>query len=361
MKLSNIALLLTLSATSLLGCNPSDTQKNIDLVRPVKLIKADNLINPHRRSFPARIEANQKADLAFRISGELTTLPLLEGQEVSKGNVLAELDSRDAKNNLLLREADFELSDADYRRKKELYTKKLISKAEYDTAKAKLKSAQANLASARDQLSYTKLLAPFSGVVASRIIDNYQTVQAGQTILSLHRNDVVDVVIQVPESFVQEVNAKLKSGIKFSPSVKFTAYPSMSYPVTFKESSTQVSSGTQSYKTAFVLKQPEEFDALPGMSAELSIDFSSTNFSMGTMVLPASAIGMSDNSAESIVWLFDNSTGTVNSSVVTLGQVRSNGIEVLNGISPGDQVVAVGVQHLKEGMRVKPLKWERGV
>lgn len=360
MRLSQLTLALLVSSAFLTGCSEVESQVEHTLVRPVKLIEINDLTSPTNRSFPARIEANKQAELAFRLSGELITLPLLEGQDVKKGDVLAELDSRDAKNNLLLREADFELADADFRRKAELLKKTLISKAEYDSAKATLKSAKANLASARDQLSYTQLVAPFSGVVANRIIDNFQTVQAGQAILTLHRNDVVDVVIQVPESFVVEVENKRKAE-HFTPSVRFSAYPEQVFPVTFKEFATQVSPGTQSYKAAFLLDQPKVFDVLPGMSAELTIDFSSTSSMLNSVVLPASAIQMSDSENQSQVWIFDEATKAVTSSKVTLGQVRSNGIEVLSGIERGDRVVAAGVQHLAEGMQVKPLHWERGV
>ncbi len=359
--LARTALVASALSLTLTGCSEVESQVEHTVVRPVKLIEVDGLTHSIKRSFPARIEANKQAELAFRLSGELITLPLLEGQEVKQGDVLAELDNRDAKNNLLLREADFELADADYRRKAELLKKTLISKAEFDTAKATLKSAKANLASAKDQLSYTQLVAPFSGVVAKRIIDNFQTVQAGQAILTLQRNDVVDVTIQVPESVVLEVDSKGKTVADYNPRVTFSTYPDYVYPVTFKEFSTQVSPGTQSYKAAFLLSQPKEFQVLPGMSAELSLDFSSTSSSLGSVVLPASAISVSDASGESRIWLFDDQTGTVKPSNVTLGEVRTHGIEVLSGIDQGDKVVAAGVQHLHDGMQVKPLKWERGV
>lgn len=350
-----------MSGLILIGCQEEKTANLEPVIRPVKLIEVNSLVEASKRIFPARIEANQKADLAFRISGELVTLPLLEGQSVLKDELLAKLDDRDSKNNLLLREADYELAQADFRRKAELLKKKLISNSDYDISQANLKTAKANLASAQDQLSYTKLLAPFNGVVAQRGIDNYQTVQAGQTILTLQRRDVVDVVIQVPESFLLELKSMQASGIDLQPSVVFPFSPQSTFPVEFKESATQVSSGTQSYKTAFTLTQPKDFEVLPGMSAELIIDFAANDQPFSPVVIPSTAIEVSDNSGKNIIWVFDEKTGTVNSRPVSLGNVRSNGIEVLSGLMLGDSIVATGIQHLREGMMVKPLTWERGI
>ncbi|MGR5558987.1 efflux RND transporter periplasmic adaptor subunit [Vibrio fortis] len=364
MKLSKLSVVLIMSSLGLVGCSEPSVIEQSQLVRPVKLLQTNQLVTATLRSFPAQVEANQEAGLSFRVSGELVTLPLLEGQVVHQGEVLAKLDSRDEKNNVLLAEADYELSAADFKRRSELLAKKLISKSDYDASKAKLKTAKANLASAKDRLGYTTLTAPFDGIVASRLIDNFQTVQAGQTIITLQRNDLLDVAIQMPESFIQKIHQYLDKGLTPDTYIRFNQVLNQSYPVTFKESATQITPSSQSYKTTFTLIQPEDLTVLPGMSAELYIDFSQLEQSQ-TIVVPSSAVGVlgtDQNGQEtSVVWLFDEESQTVMSKRVTLGKVTAEGIEITSGIDVDDVIVETGIQHLSEGMKVKPLTWQRGV
>ncbi len=364
MKLSKLSLVLIMSSLGLMGCSEPDAVEQAQLVRPVKLLETSQLVAVNLRSFPAKVEANQEAGLSFRISGELATLPLLEGQAVKNGEALAKLDSRDETNNVLLAEADYELSSADFKRKSELWGRKLISKSDYDSSKAKLKTAKANLSTANDRLGYTTLTAPFDGIVASRQIDNFQTVQAGQTIITLQRNDVLDVAIQLPESFIQDIHQYLDKGLTPDTFIRFNQVSEKAYPVTFKESSTQITLNSQSYKTTFTLTQPDDLTVLPGMSAELYIDFSKFEQSQ-VVVIPSSAIGVSgidsEGNEQSVVWVFDAESQTVRSKPVTLGAVKADGIEVTSGIAAGDVIVAAGIQHLSEGLKVKPLTWQRGV
>ncbi|GGI77250.1 efflux RND transporter periplasmic adaptor subunit [Shewanella gelidii] len=359
MRLYTVALAVAAASSMLVGCGKVESKVEPTIVRPVKLFQVDNFDRAEMRVFPAKVKANKQAELAFRIGGELNQLPLLEGQVVVQGQVLAHLDDRDAKNQVLLREADYELALSDFRRQTLLRNQELISKAEFDNAQAKLKSAKANLATAQDQLSYTQLKAPFSGTIAKRFIDNFQTVQAGVPILTLQRNDAVDVVIQVSESLVQATKDK-DSVEDMLPQVSFANDANKLYPVTFKEFSSQVSPGTQTYEATFTLQQPKDIQVLPGMSAELRVQLVERGIQT-LAIVPVAAVGKGLQPNQSLVWLFDEAKGSVRSAPVTLGEVRSQGIEILSGIKPGEKVVAAGIQHLSEGMLVKPLRWERGV
>ncbi|MCW8329151.1 efflux RND transporter periplasmic adaptor subunit [Photobacterium sp. SDRW27] len=363
MKSASLSILaLFISSTVLTGCGFAESAAPQQAkVRPVKLMTIEDVSGHQTRIFPAKVAANQQADLAFRINGELVKLDLIEGQKVKKGQLLAQLDDRDAKNALMDAEANYELAAVDFKRKEEIYKRKLISKAEYDTAKATLKSAKAALATARDQLDYTRLTAPFSGIVAKVERDNHQMIQATQVVLSLQGAQLLDVEIQVPESFLMTLNNK-KLDEEYQPLVRFGSHGAL-YPVTYKEHASKVSPGTQTYEVVFSLNRPESLNVLPGMSAELLLDMSVLNQETAPMiaVLPQTAIFKSDEEQQTKVWRYDADTQKLESVEVTLGQVRAQGIEVLSGINKGDQIVAVGASVLKQDMDVKPLRWERGV
>ncbi|QQX79660.1 efflux RND transporter periplasmic adaptor subunit [Shewanella sp. KX20019] len=360
MKHLKTALSLIVLSALLSGCSAESTEIAPSSIRPVKLLEITDANASSVRIFPAKVAATKQAELAFRLSGHLVEFSLYEGDSVKKGAVLARLDSRDARNTLLNREADYELAKADFKRKGELLRRELISQADYDSAAALLKSSQANLASAQDQLSYTELKAPYDGTIAKISIDNYQMVQANQSILVLQKDHNIDIVIQVPESLASKVT-QFNPNATTQPAVRFANNPAIAYPVRLKEHATQVTPGTQSYEVVFSLPQPSDMTVLSGMSAELTLDISAEMAVTIQAVLPASAIMKRDQDGQHVVWAYDETQGKVTQHVVTLGKITTNGIEITNGINVGDQVVVAGVQYLSEGLTVKPLRWQRGV
>ncbi|WP_086981164.1 efflux RND transporter periplasmic adaptor subunit [Vibrio aphrogenes] len=351
---------LILVSTLLSGCGAESVEVTKSVVRPVKVVEIPDPTSAAQHVFPAKVAATKRTELAFRLSGHVTEFFLNEGDAVKQGTVLARLDSRDARNTLLHREADYELAAADFKRKEKLLKRKLISQADYDLAKAQVKSAKANLASAQDQLSYTQLTAPYDGVIAKTLIDNYQMVQANQAILVLQKDQSIDVVIQVPETLVNHL-LQLYPNPTIRAQVSFAIRPEQTFPVTIREHSTQITPGTQSYEVVFTLPQPKDLTVLPGMSAELMIDFSSAQSNHILAVLPSSAIVKRDTDGQSIVWLMDEQTGLVHSQVVSLGRVTQDGVEITQGVKAGDKVVVAGVKALSEGLKVKPLRKQRGV
>ncbi|PKH06022.1 efflux RND transporter periplasmic adaptor subunit [Moritella sp. Urea-trap-13] len=340
------------------GCSAESKEPLAPSIRPVKLLTIADMQTGSIRRFPAKVTATEQANLAFRLPGQLVEFSLIEGQHVNKGAVLARLDDRDARNTLLHREAEHELAAADFKRKGKLRDTQLLSQAEYDLAKAQLKSAQAALFTARDQLSYTVLNAPYSGTIAKISADNYQMVQANQTLLVLQQDRNIDIVIQVSETLATRVT-QLTPGTTNQAQVIFSAQPHKSYPVTLKEYATQITPGTQSYEVVFTLPQPSNNQILPGMSAELTLNMATTKQTVA--ILPTSAVMKRDTNGQSIIWLYNSGTHTVTPQTVTLGKVRSQGIEITSGIKTGDQVVTAGIQQLSAGLVVKPLHWQRGV
>jgi len=360
MKYPLVPLPLLLLTLMISGCATESVETPPPTIRPVKLLTVMDAKMDAIRVFPAKVAATKQANLAFRVSGHLVALSLFEGQQVKQGAVLAQLDNRDATNTLLNREADYELAEADFKRKGELLRRELISVSEYDLAKAQLKSAQANLAYAQDQLSYTELKAPYDGTIAKINMDNFQMVQANQTLLVLQKDNNIDVVIQVPESLASSVT-QLNTHSTFVPKVHFANNPQQAYAIHFKEHATQITQGTQSYEVVFTLPRPQSMTILPGMSAEVSIDTSTAQQAQVIAVIPPSAVIKRDIDGKHIVWVFNEARSTVTQHVVTLGGVTTQGIEIISGINIGDHVVVAGVQYLLENQVVKPLHWQRGV
>ena len=150
--------------------------------RPVKTIVVGGDATIDTRTFPAVVDAIQKADISFRVSGKIQKILVKEGDEVKRGQVLAELDPTDFKITLKDRQASYDTAKANYDRAKALVEKGAISKVDHDNIRAQFHTAKANLETAKQDLIYTSLKANFDGIIARRHVENFEEVILSQTV-----------------------------------------------------------------------------------------------------------------------------------------------------------------------------------
>lgn len=356
--------LVTLLAINLNGCKPATPPPATAQARPVKLAIVQDVSAHKIRQFPALVEPTENARLTFRVPGRLVQLGIRPGQQVERNQLLAQLDPTDFRLKAEQANARYQLAKAQFERADKLMRDKLVSKAQYDEIQAQLQVAEADLKTAQANLSYTELRAPFSGSIARLLVENHENVAAQQAILELQLRDMVDLVIQVPE----DVIALVKRGVDYQPEVVFDAYPAKTYRAQIKEWDTRADAATNSFKVVFSLPAPTEFNVLSGMTANVLADLSALTQHKTTGVLvPVSAVFSPANGPkeQQAVWVYNAGTeqnqGTVALRPVQVGQLTSDGIEVLSGLKDGEQVVTAGVQHLQAGQVVRPWQRERGL
>lgn len=355
--------IITIGLTSVLAVAPIIHAEEIpakvaEIFRPVKLMQAGDSANSSYKTFPAKVAPNEEVDLAFRINGQLTHFNLLAGQQIKKGELLAQLDDRDAKNALLNAQANHQLALVNFARKEKLLAKNQVSASDFDSASAQLQSTLAVFNSAKDQLSYTTLSAPFSGVIAKVYIENYQMVQASQMVITLQDNKQFDITFNVPESYLFNLKSLNLKNNSEKYTVKFNGCEEY-FQATFKEMNTVINNGSQTYQIILSFTPPENLSILPGMSVKVVINEDGSN--LPVTVLPLTAIVHDEQTQQDYVWVYQAHTQTLRKTLVELGDIRTEGTEVLSGLAQGDQVVAVGAHAVNTEMKVLPLHWERGV
>jgi len=360
MKLFRLCFLTT-TLLSLIACSEPEQQVKEEPIRPVKLFNIGHDSQTNIRSFPAEVVANQGSYLAFRVNGELIKFPVLAGEHVEKGDLLAKLDPEDFQLQFDERKARFELAKSQLGRIEQLFEKKITSQSELDQATANMQIAESAFKIAQTNLEYSELRAPFSGTVAKVFVKNFENIQAKQNILRLETRDLMDVEIQVPEKIV----ARFQKGTDYHPTVKFDGFDDKEYTLDIKEWDTQADPATLTYKVVFSLPVPEDFNLLAGMTGSVFIDLSKvTRSQVSYTILPIESVfsepqeSIKDNA---YVWLFDSETSQVHKQAVKIGQLHRDGIEVLSGIEEGQIVVSAGVHSLKEGMKVRAWNKERGL
>ena len=304
-----LSVLTIITSLWLAGCS-KPVEPETDVIRPIKLFNVVDTGMQNLREFPATVIANEEAEISFRIPGELVEL-----------------------------------------------------KVNYDNVKTRLESATIAVQLVQNKLEDSVLTAPFDGRVAETMVENYQFIQAQQTILVLQGSNALDISIQVPESILKNLRED-QVNREYQPTVVFSGNSNEEYKVSYKEHSTLVTPGTQSYQVWFTLPVPEDLTVYPGMGAMLSMDLSRVSpgaNNVSQFVVPMTAVMTDDTSNQKQVWVYDADTGTVNPEVVTLGRITQSGITVLSGLNAGDQIASAGLNRLEPGMKVKPLERERGL
>ena len=343
-----LAMLLVLLITAC-GNDQADEQVVDTTIRPAKIFRVTTQEMVQRHQFIGRVEAARTVDMSFQVPGLLQQYLVREGQEVLKGTLLATLDPEDYE--LAVREARVQLNIAeqDLKRKASLLRDRGISESMVDDARALRDLRQVHLEQAVERLEDTRLLAPFSGYVSRRFVDGQVNIQAAQPVLRLLDLNTLNIVTSIPEDLVATVTAdriaSLQADFSFAPGQTFALRP--------LENAGEAGSVAQTYEVTFQMDRPSDWNVLPGMTATVNVELNNAGNSTG-IVIPENALvaGAGDSYH---VWLYDPATGNVARRQIQVGVLTPMGVQIRQGLNPGDLLVAAGAQQLIDGMRVRPL------
>lgn len=207
-----------------------------------------------------------------------------------------------------------------------------------------IQGIEGRVTTAENALRDTELRAPFSGVIIDRYVDNNQSVQKDQAIVSLQDIQSLEVLISVSERLVALANMENLGTI----SARFSALPEKRFPLIYKEASASADPQTQTYPVTFSLEKPEEITVLPGMTVD--VIFSGVGHSTDLpLEVPSEAV-FAKEGAEHYVWKIVGSDSlTVSAVPVKVAGFRENMAGIRGDIGPGDRIVTAGASFLLEG------------
>lgn len=345
--LFSIKSLLGLILLSVLVACDNGVESIPEPIRTVR-VEAVSKTNPlSQRRFVGRIDAISTVDLSFQVSGRLIKLPLKEGKEISKGKLIAALDSNDYQLAVQQVQAQFNLAKLDVTRKRNLFKSGSLPKALLDEAETSIKLRQVALKTAQRNLSYTRITAPFDALISQRLIDNYTNVAAHQAIVRIQKLDELRVRINIPENMIKLLDKK----DNFKAVAVFKDRPKQYFPLVYREHITEASSVAQTYEVVFGLSREHNRHVLSGMTVGVMIESKLAPQAMNISI-PISAIDY-DEQGKARVWLFDSQTEKVSPQTVTLGAVNQNKISILSGLKTENKIVTAGAHLLRKGMTVK--------
>lgn len=355
--MKRILVLMGITLFSLSACDSQETGSQEEVVRPVKIAQVQSASLSRERIFPGITEATRKATLAFRVSGQVVELPIHAGQRLKEGDLIARLDASVYQNTLLDRKAKYELAKTEYNRQKVLFEQKHVAKSRLDEAYSTFEAAHAAYKLAEDDVAYTKLHAPYDGVVSRKLIDNFQNVQAKEPVVQFQGADAIDITFDVPESLFQRLTRQ-NTGDEII-RVRFDTKPDQLYLAKYSEHETLPDSETRSFKVTATMAMPTDLTVLQGMSVDVIVDVSSIlEQGLSGFLIPLEAVFDVDN--VQYVWVV-GPEGRVEKRKITVADLMEDQIRITDGLKEGEQVVAVGVSYISEGQKVRPLVKERGL
>lgn len=195
---------LLLLATALAACGKSEDKSTEDGTGgdtpvPVEAVAAVRQPIIANYTGTATLEAERQAEVVAKTSGVLLKLRVEEGDLVSAGQVLAELDPERPRLQLAQAEANLKRLQNDFRRAQEMYQNRLVSSEQFDKVRFDLETQQAAYDLAQLELSYTHIVAPIDGVISERMVKEGNLIQLHQPLFRIDDFDPLLAVLNVPE------------------------------------------------------------------------------------------------------------------------------------------------------------------
>jgi len=158
------------------------------------------------REFPGKLLPAQQSNLAFEIPGKINVVNVDIGDAVKKGQILAELDNREATAQLKQAKAKYDLALQILNRYKDLRSEGHISIQDLDNAISEELIAKSQYEFYKVKLEQTKLIAPFDGVIQNRYLDTGSVINGGIPIVEILGSKNVEAHISIPLKFIDKLN-----------------------------------------------------------------------------------------------------------------------------------------------------------
>ena len=313
-------------------------------VEPVSVITLS--LKPRRLedkiNLPAQVEPYEDLWVKAEVPGQVIKVLVQEGQAVTNGQVIVQLDDRDYRTRLARIEANYQLAKLDYDRNAALVKKKVTSLAKLDSIEAQLKDLEARVSEAKLALSRTEIAAPISGRVNEIEAKLGDFVSLGDPVARILQLDPVKVTVGVPESDVAAIFDLDEAEVIIDALNKRRVKGRKIYL------SRQPQTLARLYDLELRVPNPDS-RILPGMFARAELV--KAVFKRALTVPLYAVITQSEDR-----FVFVEKAGRAQRRNIQLGILVGWQVQVTSGLKPGERVIVVGHRFLDNGQAVKVIK-----
>ena len=299
-------------------------------------------------TLPAEVAPYQQATLYAKVAGYLKSISVDKGDVVKQGDLLAEIEVPELLADKAKFAAEVQVAEIDYKRVQNAQKKApdLVVPQTVDDAKAKFDVARANQEGNDTLLSFTKITAPFSGVITKRLVDPGAFIpaatsgSAAQTaaLLTVMDFDTVRVQVAIPEPEVPFI----KEGLPVT--VTLAELKGKKFDASVTRYSHALDDSTKTMLAEIEIAN-EKHELRPGMYATAVIAVEKKD---NALLIPAEALVV-EKVRNSVFTIVDKKAKKV---PVKVGFTDGGSVEILEGLLPDKAVITVGKQNLNDGQPV---------
>lgn len=283
-------------------------------------------------------------------SGILTNVYVTEGQNVTKGQVLARIDDGGLSQQLAQLKIQANLAKTTFERQQRLWDQKIGSEIQYLQAKSSYESQQEAINQLQQQINKTTVRAPFNGTIDDVITEKGSVVGAGQTpLMQIVNLDNMYIETDVPESYVSDVTKGKDVTVEFPVLGK-------SLDTKIRQAGDVINPANRTFKVEIGVPNKDK-NIKPNLTARLKInDYTNEK----AILVPQSIISENADGEQYVYAVKDkkeNGEGVVSKIIIKTGKTQGDVIEVLEGIQNGAELILEGARSVKDGQTVKVIKY----
>ncbi|MDZ7588334.1 MAG: efflux RND transporter periplasmic adaptor subunit [Parasphingorhabdus sp.] len=340
-------------ALALTGCADRDPPEEKSVTTapaplPVEIFTVSAASQTQQLQLPGTVQYRRETVLGFTTAGQVASVRFDEGDVVQKGTALASLDRSAVGASLESARAERDRAEAEYARLQKLFDQGWITRSRLEAAEATARAARAAISATSFSSNTATIVAPASGMILDRNIEQGQTVAAGFAAFRIGESGQ-GFVLNVP--MTDRDAAKMRIGMVAD--VTVNALGDAPVAARIVEMDRRADPTTGSFEVRFQLPPR------PGLSAGQlgTMSLTMARDAGDRVTVPASAIfGLREG--EALVYVVDGAN-TVSRRNVLVGEMSDGGLEVTEGLNSGERIVAAGLERLRTGDRVKPVGQQR--
>lgn len=315
-----------------------DTTKRLVVVTTLKPVEKE--FN-HFIEVQGIVKADKSVELHPEMGGTITNIYVKQGQRVSKGQTLAQLDASVLNNNISQLKTQLNLAKTTFERQERLWKQNIGSEMQFLQAKAQKESLQSNLNALYAQANKLKITAPFSGKIDEVFAKNGELTNPQLPFLRLINLKNVYLETEVTESFLPNVKKGTQVEILF-PSLQKTISSKIAQVGNF------INPNNRSFKARVNIKNTEN-TIKPNLLAQIKIN----DFKANGIVIPSYII-QKDNKNNPFVYTVtqENNSEKIVKTPVTIAREYNNETYVSEGIKISDRIVDKGAKLVKNNDKV---------
>ncbi|MBR2114233.1 MAG: efflux RND transporter periplasmic adaptor subunit [Prevotella sp.] len=316
-------------------------------------------------TYPATIKGVQDVEIRPKVQGFITQINVKEGQTVGAGQVLFVLDNETATQQV--RQAQAAVNTAQqqcntakltYENAQKLHEAKVVGDYElqtaqnnYEVAQAQLAQSQASLASAKEQLSYSYVKSPASGVVGTLPYKKGALVNNANVLTTVSNISSMEVYFSVTEKAAMQLQV---AGLQTLPSVKLQLADGSIYGHEGKvtKMSGVIDQATGSVQLIALFQNPEKLLKSGGAGTIII-----PRLANDVIIIPQSCVSEVQN--KKFIYLVGSDNKVKYSEIKVDPQNDGMNYIVTEGLKTGDKYVTNGITKLTDGMEIKPITPER--